>query len=115
MKYIKRYENVGDRLWIVIYEDLDDERDSFQKLFNNKESAENYYIYFANEKKYDYYKYVKEELDEKDYLLTVEDVDKWLDFRSSMYNLTYKEIEILDKFELPDEIRRLRDVKKYNL
>jgi len=115
MKYIKTYENVGEQLWIVIYDNFDFIGHNFQKLFNDKESAENFFIAFANEKKYDDYTRKKRNFDENDYLLSVEDTYKWLGSEIHGFDIKYESIEVLGKFELSDDIKRLRNVKKYNL
>ena len=42
MKHLKLFEN-KNKLWIVVFEDLQDAINSYQTLFNDQESAENFY------------------------------------------------------------------------
>jgi len=44
MKHLKLFENRGDKFWIVVYEHFEDASSNFQSLFDDRESAENYYI-----------------------------------------------------------------------
>jgi len=79
MKHIKLFENKGDVFYIVICEDLNDASSNWQTLFDDEESAENYYIEIVNTYVRDRQYRKNKNFTEADYILTFDDAVEWMD------------------------------------
>jgi hypothetical protein len=114
MKHLKLYES-KKIFWVYSYTSYDDSNSNYIKLFDDEESAKNYAI---NESNYIIslnLEYGEEErkMEDKDYLLTYEDVEDWSS-RQNFFMQVYS-VENNGKFELPEKIKILRNSRKYNL
>jgi hypothetical protein len=108
MKYLKTYENKNDELWVVTQISTIGPDDYSLEIFDDKESAENYFVDLVNDK-------VKQELksSDQDYVFTVEDAEKIKCELS--YRIEYGKYINNGKYELPESLKIGRDAKKYNL
>ena len=130
MKHLKLFENVTDECWIVIGEDLDDATNNHHDLFDNKESAENFFIKMINDekrlffernqhwkKKQHYSTSFRSEttFSSEDLILTISEANKWAEDNSSDYKWYYYKTNIQSNYELPDYLKKAIEEKKYNL
>jgi len=109
MNHLKLFESIGDVLWIVVYERLEDASSNYQKIFYDRESAENYYIELTNDLK------MSEIKNRKEFITTVDEADEWVKDNDYEYRIECKEIIVSGKYELPEKIRKARIAKKYRL
>ena len=112
MKHLKIFENKSQELWIVVFVDLNDHENTTERLFDNLESAENFFIVFVND--IIKYSYSSSKRGQK-IVTTVQEAEEWLGEYGSDYYAYYKSITIESEFKLPEKIFILRDTKKYNL
>jgi hypothetical protein len=111
MKYLKIYENKNDELWIVTQISTIGPDDYSLVIFDDKESAENYFVYLVNyHVKNDIHSDDEEDID---YVFTVEDAKKIKGQLS--YSIEYNKYINEGKYELPESLKIGRDAKKYNL
>ena len=113
MKHLQLFENKGDMFWIVVYESRSG---NYVSLFDDRESAENYYIDIVNDLKASdtYYRQKGRKLSNNEMIVTEEEADDWL---SDNYDYSIKIESIVNKgkFELPEKLQIARNSKKYNL
>lgn len=104
MKHIKLFENQIIQ-WIVIYIPLEQPYSYSVSLFDDINSAENYYIEFINEL-----------ADNKNsiQISNIEDAENWL-HDNPEYIVDIQSIENQGKYDLPYELQIDRDTKKYNV
>jgi len=105
MKHLKLFEKKGDIFWIVIYENYENVSVNTQNLFDDEESAINYYIELVN----------KLNDDNDDIIATKDDADAWVDENCDSFYVQYKEIISKGKYKLSKRLRMAHDIKKYNL
>lgn len=116
MKYLHLFENKGDIYWIIVYECLDDSSANSVSLFDDEESARNYYTEVANDLKSDYiYRRNDREITEDEMIVTYEEAEKWFNDNNYDYNLNCKKIVNEGKYELPKELTIVKNSRKYNL
>ena len=119
MKHLHLFENKGDVFWIVVFENTEDGSSNYVSLFDDMESAKNYYIEIANELKANL-KYRKHagryhtDLSEDEIIVTVDEAEDWLS-NNYEYNIIYKEIINKGKYELPEELTIVKNSRKYNI
>lgn len=116
MRYLKTYENTNPNNYWVTYERLYDYKSFDSNIFDDRESAENYYIELINDlekSKYWYKNY--EELKPNNYITTIEDAYKWIDNNNDIYRVNIQKANYKGKYELPEEIKVAKNTKKYNL
>ena len=108
MKHLKIYENNNNELWVV-FEISNLTPDDFSlEIFDDKESAENYFVEIVN------YKVQQEIYDyDKDYVFTVEQAKKAQE--ELTYNIRYGKYRNNGKYKLPERLKIGRDTNKYNL
>jgi len=102
MKHLKIFENSSINYWLLHF---DDEYDDF-KLFSNKQSLENYILDMINE-----------ELEENDLepIINLRDAINWYNDTSDTTTIDYKQLTLINNYKLPEKLKRLKEVKKYNL
>jgi hypothetical protein len=115
MKHLKIYENKGDVFYIVMYEDMADASSNWQVMFEDEESAENYYVETVNDFVRDKFYMKKKKFTENDFILTFEDSVEWMDENEYDSKLYCNRIESRGTHELPYNIKIAREAKKYNL
>lgn len=109
MKHIKLFENRIIQ-WIVIYIPLEQPYSYSVSLFDDINSAENYYIEFVNEL------ILEKNADNKNsiQISNIEDAKNWL-YDNPEYIVDIQSIENQGKYDLPYELQIARDTKKYNI
>lgn len=117
MKYLKKFENNNQVSWCVINVPQTGIGDVQIELFDDEQSAENYFIVLVNElakeESYSQDKITEKEYDEVNYIFTLEDAEDWLSFHD--YNIDYKKIINNGNYELPEALKLGADSRKYNL
>jgi len=116
MKHLKLYENKNDIIWLVVHNDyvafVGEDTEIF--IFDDMESARNYYIFLVNELR----KYYSSREEMNNDVLTEEEADKCLEkinegnFR---HHVEYRSRSSEGKYELPEEMKRKLQERKYNL
>jgi len=108
MKHLNVYESKKNSVWLVIQISTSGPDDYEIEIFDDKESAENYYVDLVNE-------LFKQEIgpSNKDHVFTVEDANKIKD--ELTYRIVYYEYKSNGKYELPENLKFGRDLNKYNL
>lgn len=114
MKHLRLFENRGDEFYIVVYEYLEDASGNYVALFDDAKSAENYYIEVINDLKKDKFIRKKKNWNDGDIITSVQEAEDFLDDNWE-YKVHTELIRNKGKYELPEEIQRARDAKKYNL
>jgi hypothetical protein len=115
MKHIKTFESINQKVWIVIYEAIDNPEASHQTLFDDIESAENLYLELVNDEKERNFNKKNYEFTNKDLIVNVTDANRYVAedvFDSRIY---FYPIIIQSKHELPENIKLEREIRKYNL
>jgi hypothetical protein len=113
MKYLKQFESVTDNLWLVVYEDPLEIGNNYQKLFDDRESAENFYLKLINDEFEKKFELRGEKFTEDKFVISTEEAEEYQDqFESSIY---FYCIPVEKKFELPENIKYARKARKYNL
>jgi len=115
MKHIKLFENKGDVFYIVVCEDLNDSYSNWQALFDDEESAKNYYIETVNDFVRDRFNRMKNKFTKSDYVLTFEDAVEWMDENEYDNKLHCNRIESRGTYDLPYNIKIAKDAKKFNI
>lgn len=114
MKHLKLFEN-KNKLWIVVFEDLQDATNSYQTLFNDQESAENFYIETVNSFiEDDFIKDNKEMLD-SDLITDIEEAKFWVKDNCYDNRLNYHDLAVNYNYKLSERTILARDAKKYNI
>jgi hypothetical protein len=116
MKHLKLYENKGDKFGIFSCVDTEDSNNNIIKIFDDLESAQNYYIDFVNaSKENDIWREKRREMLDNEYITTLEEANDYSD--NELYTLIFQceEIENSGKFNLPEHIILSRDIRKYNI
>lgn len=111
MKHLRLYESKNNELWVVTEISTMSPDDYSLVIFDDKESAENYFVDLVNYKVRNELHY--DEKDDKDYVFTVEEANEIKDELS--YRVEYGKYINNGKYELPENLRMGRDAKKYNI
>jgi hypothetical protein len=114
MKHIKTYENKDKPFWVVMYIDFTTNEIQVD-IFENQESAENYFLYLSNEEKKSYLRRKNLIFGSKDLLVNMIEAKEWLIDNAFDYNIYFKEEKSISQFKLPQEIEIEREARKYNL
>lgn len=121
MKHIKLFENRIIQ-WIVIYIPLEQPYSYSVSLFDDINSAENYYIEFVNElileknamKRIFFIEGGRSDNKNSIQISNIEDAKNWL-YDNPEYIVDIQSIENQGKYDLPYELQIARDTKKYNI
>ena len=115
MKHLKIYENNNNnKTWIITQISNMGPGDYELYLFDDKESAENYFINIVNDAAIrDKYNEKIGYENDKNYIFTIDDAKQ---YNANEYTFELHSYGVfLGKFELPEELKLGRDTKKYNL
>lgn len=112
MKYLKKFENVGDHYWIVVYEDYTDKENSFQSLYDDQESAENKYLDVVNN---DVEWRERHKKNKSKLIITIEEADEYVENEMDGCTVYYYEIIVEPREELREDIKLARQARKYNI
>ena len=113
MKHLKKFENSSNVYYIFFYQMTDDPIHCQLELFDNRESAENYYIYYVNDlAKSEIW---EEKRKEEDTIFTFKDASEWVIENSYNYIINIYPVNSRSLYELPKNLKIGRDAKKYNL
>jgi hypothetical protein len=113
LKHLKLFESIGDIKWIVINIPFGDPSEYMISIFDDMESAENYFIELVNDIAMSD-KYENEDYEDyNDIIFTVEDAEEYVS--SNDYVVEYKSFNVRGKYELPEKLKIGADSKKYNL
>lgn len=115
MKHIKLFENKGDVFYIVICQHLNDSSSNWQVLFDDEESAENFYIDTVNDFLRETFYLKSSRITETYFILTFDDAVEWMTENEYDVKLHCDRVENKGTYELSKEVRLARDTKKYNL
>ena len=113
MKHLKTFENSSNVYYIFFYQMLDDPIHCQFELFDNRESAENYYIVYINDLAKN--EIWEEKGKEENTIFTVEDATEWA--RENLYNyiINIYAVNSRSLYELPKNLKIGKDARKYNL
>lgn len=116
MKYLKKlFENIDKKFWLVIYTNLTDGESSHEDIFEDEESAENFYLQIVNDEKRRQFENKKKEFTLNDVIINSQDAKVWIDDNLFDVRIYYYGTYLEDKCELSDEIKMARKAKKYNI
>jgi hypothetical protein len=111
MKYLKTYESIipietNQSFWFVSIGHEDDSK----YLFSDEESANNFLLYTINNDR-EYFDGPKEPF------IYLEDAFEWRDIEGLTEEADYEiyEVKLSYKVDLPEEIKKMRQIDKYNL
>ena len=110
MKHLQLFENVGDNFWLVVYNILNG--DISYTLYPDEESAENHIITVVNQERRDL---EQDNYNDDMFFSDVEDAMDWYDDTFSNITMTYHKIKLSSHFTGSDKLKRMKDIKKYNL
>lgn len=115
MKHIKLFESKNQELWSVINVPQTGIGDVSIDIFDDEESAINYFIDTVNNiAKNDKYHEDDEDYDDDENLIfTLEDAKDYIN--NNDYNVDYVKIYNKGTYDLPQSLKLGRDTKKYNL
>lgn len=108
MKHLKLYENVNNIIWVITKNSTLTPDDVEIFLFDDKKSAENYFITLVNDMA------IEDNYEDKtkNYIFTLEDA---LNYNSDNYRFDLFYSKILGNFDLPEELKLGANTKKFNL
>ena len=116
MKHLKLYENKGTTFGLFTYIDTEDHSNNLFKIFDDLESAKNYYIVFVNDIKYDrIFTRLRKEMNTEDYITTYEEAKEFVENELYSQVIECQEITNNGKYELSEEYNQIIAAKKYNL
>lgn len=109
MKHIKKFEKKDNYLWCYIR--ISESTPALEdiEIFNDKESAENFYITEVN------YIAVTEKKSDTNLIFTMEDAMNFLETSDYSYHIEIMPVKNNGKFRLHKELEIGRDSSKYNL
>lgn len=115
MKHIKLFESKDQELWLVVNVPQTGIGDLTIDIFDDEESAINYFIYTVNDIAKDdkYHEDVTNYNTIDDLIFTLEDAENYIG--NNDYNLYYTNISNSGTYDLPQSLKIGRDTKKYNL
>lgn len=115
MKHLKLFEKKNDELWLVIQVSTITPQVESLTIFDDEESAKNYFIDSVNdlarENAYQNNEITRE--DDVDYIFTLEDANEYI--QNSGDEIYYSRYYNRGKYKLPKRLKLGGDVKKYNL
>lgn len=111
MKHLKLFEEKNNTIWTVVHIDSDSPFDNHSIfIFDDRESAKDYYIFYVNEQR----KYRSTREDMNNDILTEEEADEWVENDSYQF-IEYTTLTSEGKFELPEEMKKKLEERKFNL
>ena len=122
MKHLKLFENEASKaVWIVIGEDVQDPLNNHLDLFDNEESAKNFFLNMINENKQIMFETKHKSFTDADLILTITEAEKWANINSwhrhseQDYRWYYYKTYVESEFELPERLKIAIEQSKYNL
>ena len=116
MKYLKKlFENTNKKFWLLIYTNLTDSEASHEEIFDDEQSAENFYLQIVNDEKRRQFENKKIEFTLNDVIINPLDAQFWADDNLFDVRIYYYGTYLEDKCELSEEIKMARKAKKYNI
>jgi len=116
MKHLKLFENKKDILGFFYYIDTEDFNNNYFKIFDDYQSAQNFYIIWINdEKEANIQRKENRELRDDEILLTFEEAEEYA--RDNLYTLDINCTGIKNSgtYDLPEHFKMLKDTRKYNM
>ena len=116
MKHLKLFENEASKaVWIVIGEDVQDPLNNHHDLFDNEESAKNFFLNMINDNKEIFFENKNKIFTDTDLILTITEAEKWANANSWDYRWYYYKTYVESNFELPERLKNTIEQSKYNL
>lgn len=114
MKYINLYENIENyikpKYWLLDYYIKDNHSHSYS-LYPDEESVQNAIITIINDERGEF----EEEWNDEMYFTNYDDAIDWYEKTFSDIKIIYHKVALKDHFDGGPDLKRMRDIRKYNL
>jgi hypothetical protein len=115
MKHLKLFEKENEKYWIVVVENLQAVEASSQNLFEDEESAMNYFIELINDEKERMFENNGKTFTLADVFVSRMEAEQWLEDNVFDVRIYYYGIFVQGKYEESDIVKQAKQTKKYNI
>ena len=116
MKYLKKlFEKENEKYWIVVIENLKDSDGSIQELFDDEESAENYFIEIVNDEKERKFEFLGKDFTLNDIFIDRTKAEDWLKENVFDLRIYYYGIHVQGKCEESERVKLAKQTRKFNI